>query len=616
MKKPKLMKTVLLLTFLLAGTSSLFPQRQCSKPKVYVSVGYADDPFLRRLIYDDYVSKGYQIHFDNEKEYLKTIMDDVIRELKVRSGDVEIIPLEERVFFDDLPETPEEENTFQEYPSGEYHLQYLLGLMARDEGTPGPDGTVHPDYQSMLLLGDADIDGVYVRVSSFKYPDLFGSINHIVSDLCKGNLRNVLDKYEATHFNALREGEMTMEVLSPGFVSPEPEEQKITIRVTASDCRNNSGKGTNMWFPNEKDRGFYNPENISFQARIGNTWWVKTVEGGIITVEYQLKRGETAFRESLNVELACRGNKRTSKDIFFTAKTLLVEVVPEKTFVAPGEKTRVFVRLFKVDDKGVKEPVKGRTLDLTISGIEDGKISPSSKVTTNEKGEGILEYTAGQHDKKVHIEASYNPLKFETTFRGSADIGKSIYQVTVDLDLASSFVPDGSMSIAKLKMHVDFDRVVIEPGNRATPVSLLGDIDADEGRGRFLTFELNKAWTEGDNFEQPKFIKKPPESFGATLTLHLEEDELNRILQQDKKGTSIPPDKMKLSFFTDMDHQEIEWGCSTGSAAAGFYEFQVKFDVPWSDLLAGKPATVKVPYATEDPNEKGTWTIQFKPIER
>lgn len=175
-------------------------------------------------------------------------------------------------------------------------------------------------------------------------------------------------------------------------------------------------------------------------------------------------------------------------------------MVPEKSVVAPGEKTRVFARLYKIDDKGIKQPVKGRTMNLDVSGIVDGSIRPASQVTTNAEGEGILEYTAGQNDKKVHIEASYKPDHFETTFRGSADIGKTIYKVTVDLDLASSFVPDGNMSIAKLQLHVDFERVVIEPGTKEPLTSMWGDIDADEGMGRFLAFELNQVWTEGDHF--------------------------------------------------------------------------------------------------------------------
>jgi hypothetical protein len=43
-------------------------------------------------------------------------------------------------------------------------------------------------------------------------------------------------------------------------------------------------------------------------------------------------------------------------------------------------------------------------------------------------------------------------------------------------------------------------------------------------------------------------------------------------------------------------------------------DFRVQFDVPWRDLLAGKPVAVKVPSdAAEDSADKGTWTITFTP---
>lgn len=616
MKTPYPEKLIFLLVLCFAVEVYTFPQQNCSKPKLYVSVGYPEDPFFSRQMYDDYVSKGYQIQFDNEKEYLRTIMDLIVTELRQRAGEVNIIPLEEKIFIDDKPETPQEENAFSEHPSGEYHLQYLLCLMARDQGTPGPDGTIHPNYWSVASIGDADLDGKYVKVCSYEYPDLFGSISRTMSNLCGTNLKSVLDQYEATHFNALREGKAELKVLSPGYVSPEPEEQKITIRVTTSDCRKNSGEGTNLWFLYEKDRGSFTPGLSSTSFQIGNTWRAQTSRNGVVEIQYQLKRGDEAFRENLNVELACRGQKRTSNDIFFTAKTLRVEVIPEQAIVAPGETTRIFVRLYKVDDKGSKEPVKDRTLHLKISGINDGTIRPATQVTTNANGEGVIEYTAGQKDKKIHIEASYKPQHFETTFTGSADLGGMIYSVSVDLDYASPFIPDGSMSIAKLGLHADFERVVIEPGGNEPAVSSFGDIDADEGKGKFTVFELNNVWTEGDNIEHPKFIKRPPASFGATLTLALDEDAIQKVLKTNRKTAPAPPEKMKLSFFTDMDLQEIQWGCSTGSAAVGFYEFQVKFEVPWKDLLAGKPVTVTAPYESDEPNEKGTWTIRFNPLKQ
>lgn len=286
MKKQNLNKTFFLLAMFFTGAVYSFSQQACSKPKVYVSVAYPDDPFLRRQIYEDYSVKGYQMPFDEEKEYLKAIMDNVVRELKVRSSDVEIIPVQEKIFIDDKPETPEVENDFEQHPSGEYHLRYFLGLKARDQKTPGPDGTIHPAYWSIASIGDGNIDGRYVNVASYEYPDLFGSISNAINRLCNENLRSVLDKYEATHFNALREGSIEMEVLSPGYVSPEPEYQKITIRVSTKDCRDHSGEGTNLFFPADKDRGTFTPVQNSAQYKAGNTWQAKTLKNGGITIEY------------------------------------------------------------------------------------------------------------------------------------------------------------------------------------------------------------------------------------------------------------------------------------------------------------------------------------------
>ena len=67
MKTPYPEKLIFLLVLCFAVEVYTFPQQNCSKPKLYVSVGYPEDPFFSRQMYDDYVSKGYQIQFDNEK---------------------------------------------------------------------------------------------------------------------------------------------------------------------------------------------------------------------------------------------------------------------------------------------------------------------------------------------------------------------------------------------------------------------------------------------------------------------------------------------------------------------------------------------------------------------
>ncbi len=339
------------------------------------------------------------------------------------------------------------------------------------------------------------------------------------------------------------------------------------------------------------------------------------MKNGEVEIEYQLKRGDVASRESINVEVFGREQKRIRKVEFFTAKTLRIDVNPEKSRVAPGEETNINVRLVKVDDKGVEEPVKGRTLNLKVTGMEDGKINPQNQVTTDANGVGKLIYTAGENDKSVHIEASYKPEGYETTFHGSADLNAGAYTATIDLDLSSPYIPDGRMSIAKLQMHVDFDEIFIESGSKNPIPYVSGDIDASEGRGTFTKFELNDVWTHGDALtdrEHPKWIKKPPESFGAMLTMATDVEFLRQIAQFGKTKQKVsPPAKARLVFFTQMGMMPITWGASEGSS--GLEDFRLEFDVPWQDLLDGKPVTIKLPYEEEDPDVKGTWTISFIP---
>ncbi len=79
------------------------PDKPCSKPKLYVRVAYVEG--IERQLYDDY--RDYK---NLETSFLDEISSYVIREIRARAGDVEIIPIEKRIFIDDKPETPEVEN--------------------------------------------------------------------------------------------------------------------------------------------------------------------------------------------------------------------------------------------------------------------------------------------------------------------------------------------------------------------------------------------------------------------------------------------------------------------------------------------------------------------------
>jgi hypothetical protein len=64
----------------------------------------------------------------------------------------------------------------------------------------------------------------------------------------------------------------------------------------------------------------------------------------------------------------------------------------------------------------------------------------------------------------------------------------------------------------------------------------------------------------------------------------------------------------KISFFTDLPMMAIQWGNSVGSMAFDDNDLKLIFEVPWKDLLEGKPITVTIPHE----HRNGTWTIRFQ----
>ncbi|GEM_PF-3025659 len=226
------------------------------------------------------------------------------------------------------------------------------------------------------------------------------------------------------------------------------------------------------------------------------------------------------------------------------------------------------------------------------------------------------------------IYATYEGANAEDTFEGTlkepnlgAEFTKDLiirrkgYTVTVELEFTSPYVPDGRMVIADLQMHVVFENVLIEAGSKEDPLMASGYIDAGEVRGTFKRFILQDSWTWGDanNRERPKFIKgkEPPASFEASLTMGDDIAPSMQNLENGKRKSIRQSDKRTLIFRTDMGRNSPEWGNSEGSAKLD--DFYLEFEVPWNDLLAGKPLTIKLPYEADDPGTKGYWIIQFKP---
>ena len=598
----KTVTAILSAAFAISLAATAQEQKECSKKKIYVKVAIIDTTVT---------ALQYSYPFKTAELWLHDFMDFAVKVVKETAGDaIEVIPWEERIFRDDDPSTPEEENAFIKPVPGNYDVKVIVGLYSIDEKTG------EKEYNATVNLADKDIDGYGLGSFNWHRPDVLIAIRSALFRMSERGFGEKVEEYERTHFNALRDPKMKLKILDPGFVSPLPEEQKVNVEVATKDCREMFGEGTNLFYPREADRGTIKDVKSSEAFHWGDSWRVKTEKDGKIEFEYALKRGDDATRIAIDVKQVGRAQKEIHEVIFIPVKTLRVEVEPEKKRVAPGDETRVFVRLFKVDGQGTKEAVKGRTLDLKVTGLEDGRLEPRDKVTIDEDGVGTLTYTGGARDKTVTIEASYKPENYETTFKGEGQLNAGAYTITFDLEMSQRYVADGGMYISALGAHAVFEGVFFHEG--LTRNILMAVLPIARGKGEFTKFllhdiEPNKVGSGTAARESPRFTKGPPKSFTTQLKMAVTPEDMERRFGARGKppASKTPPPPLKTAklIFEYLGLMETEWQSSVGSAT--FDGLHLEFDAPWPDLLAGKPVTLKIPY--EDGVEKGTWTITFSP---
>lgn len=88
-------------------------QRPCSKPKVYVKVAFVEG--VEHKLDQDYPDPAR-----TNEQWLGHISDEAVKWLQGWGEGVDVIPHGQKVFVDDMPETPEPENGFSDSVPGEY----------------------------------------------------------------------------------------------------------------------------------------------------------------------------------------------------------------------------------------------------------------------------------------------------------------------------------------------------------------------------------------------------------------------------------------------------------------------------------------------------------------
>jgi hypothetical protein len=198
----------------------------------------------------------------------------------------------------------------------------------------------------------------------------------------------------------------------------------------------------------------------------------------------------------------------------------------------------------------------------------------------------------------------------------AAHAGKEIdrqsppYTVMVALEVRSPFVGDGRMTFADLAFSATFRDMVFVFDPRA-----LLAVCSVEGQGGTLHLtrrEFNDV-QEGDDRHRPWVKKEWPKEFAASLGTA--PSELRKYAPTGKDDLPLvplaPPPKVKLRFRAEFGLLDLQWYSKLGSSALS--DMYLDFDVPWLQLLDGKPLTLKLPYEGSDAEEKGEWWIEFIP---
>jgi len=182
----------------------------------------------------------------------------------------------------------------------------------------------------------------------------------------------------------------------------------------------------------------------------------------------------------------------------------------------------------------------------------------------------------------------------------------SPYMVTVRLRVESPFVPDGRHSLAEISFKVIFPSVTFEFDAEEDPLLGRCQVNSEKGKGTFSKLALNDV-QKGEERLSPRFLSARPREFSAGLAI---ESEL--MAEDEAAARSVTaPDMVRLSFWSEWEATPIRWGSEFGSASLP--DFKVVFEVPFRDLLQGKPLATTFPHDGRYPEDKGIWEIEARP---
>lgn len=155
--------------------------------------------------------------------------------------------------------------------------------------------------------------------------------------------------------------------------------------------------------------------------------------------EYSNKNGLEPAREMVHFFTCGIGSAFVSADHEIIIRGLELLVEPWRTTIHNGEKTTISIDLHEKDPDGFKYPAVDQEVEIKVTGLVDGTLSPEGKVTTDEMGVAWIDYRAGQEDKQIKITATFTPPGYSEKVTTDATINVKPLEYDATLTVKGSY---------------------------------------------------------------------------------------------------------------------------------------------------------------------------------
>ena len=311
--------------------------------------------------------------------------------------------------------------------SGDYHYHFKAGLDLTIVGKDDDKETGYWVTASLIANANCIPNRNWVLDAEATYGkdrELKQAMKNLVAQFSPMD-RSIIS-YEKDHPSAPRDPQLNMEIIKD-YISPlDIESRKTKVNAKVYDCRGNlvcdkRGNGQPVYYEDEIDRLDLKIGHCEGGYHIGKFMVIITYKDCNNEGEYKLEKGIEAEKKNIRFKTCQLGGGLEAyiiEEKELIIRGLEIKVKPDRKQLEAGQRTKIVITFNETDPDGSKYPVEGKELDVKITGLENGTIKPKNGYTTNNEGQVILDYKAGDNDERIRVTASFQPEDYPDKAEG------------------------------------------------------------------------------------------------------------------------------------------------------------------------------------------------------